>query len=351
MFRKIKIALITIISVTLIPLFYWALKSSIEFCKNVSLHNELSSTVYSEEEYEVLLCRSSAKMTIFVVLFFVLVNFLLILLHKGTFSLIRKKIYKFKEQILSMCHLLFFMIIIALEPIVKLGGTIFLIMGWSVTYSMVITVITFVGLIKDYRRASKRKISKFSEKKMMVLLSNGFEEVEAVAPVDILKRAGVAVDIYSTTRHDILRGAHNIDFIADKILPENMKNFDYDVISDKYDGVILPGGLPNAHNLRDDERVNEIVMAFYNKSKVIAAICASPCTFEKLGLLEGKKATSYPGCINPESCGEYTQDAAVRDGNIVTGRSAGAALDFGFEILKALGLEKEADTVKSQIIY
>lgn len=187
--------------------------------------------------------------------------------------------------------------------------------------------------------------------KMMVLLSNGFEEVEAVAPVDILKRAGVAVDIYSITGGDILKGAHNIDFLADKILPNDMKNGDYDSISEDYDGVILPGGLPNAHNLRDDIRVNEIVMAFYNKSKVIAAICASPCTFEKLGLLEGKKATSYPGCINPKSCGEYTQDVAVRDGNIITGRSAGAALDFGFEILKGLGLEKEAETVKSQIIY
>lgn len=184
--------------------------------------------------------------------------------------------------------------------------------------------------------------------KMMVLLSNGFEEVEAVAPVDILKRAGVAVDIYSTTGNDVLKGAHNIDFLADKILPDNINSKE---LSDNYDGVILPGGLPNAHNLRDDERVNEIVMAFYNKSKVIAAICASPCTFEKLGLLEGKKATSYPGSINQDSCGEYTQDAAVRDGNIVTGRSAGAALDFGFEILKALGLEKEAETVKSQIIY
>lgn len=187
--------------------------------------------------------------------------------------------------------------------------------------------------------------------KMMVLLSNGFEEVEAVAPVDILKRAGVAVDIYSTTGHDVLKGAHNIDFIADEILPDNMNDNDYDKISKDYDGVILPGGLPNAHNLRDDMRVNEIVMAFYNKSKVIAAICASPCTFEKLGLLEGRKATSYPGCINPDSCGEYTQEPAVRDGNVITGRSAGAAIDFRFEILKGLGLESEAETVKAQIIY
>lgn len=187
--------------------------------------------------------------------------------------------------------------------------------------------------------------------KMMVLLSNGFEEVEAVAPVDILKRAGVVVDIYSTTGHDILKGAHNIDFIADKILPDNMNDNDCDIISKDYDGVILPGGLPNAHNLRDDIRVNDIVMAFYNKSKMVAAICASPCTFEKLGLLEGKKATSYPGCINPDSCGEYTQEPAVRDGNVITGRSAGAAIDFGFEILKGLGLESEAETVKAQIIY
>jgi len=187
--------------------------------------------------------------------------------------------------------------------------------------------------------------------KAIVLLSNGFEETEAVAPIDILKRAGVEVDICSITGSDVLTGAHDIVFSADMVL-ENILNADgVKEIADGYDAVILPGGLPNAHNLRDDKRVNDIVGMFYKSGKVTAAICASPCTFEKLGMLKNKKATSYPGCINPDSCGEYTQAPAVRDGNVITGRSAGAAMEFGFEMLKGLGLGEEAETVRNQMIF
>ncbi len=186
--------------------------------------------------------------------------------------------------------------------------------------------------------------------KAVVLLANGFEETEAVAPVDMLKRAGVDVDICSITGEKIIIGAHNINICADIILPACICNEAVNDYLGKYDAVILPGGLPNAHTLRDDERVNKIVKAFYDKNKVVAAICASPCTFEKLGILKDKIATSYPGCINPESCKEYTQKKAVVDGNVVTGRSAGTAIEFGFEILKALGKGKEAETVKEQII-
>lgn len=185
--------------------------------------------------------------------------------------------------------------------------------------------------------------------KVMVLLANGFEETECIAPVDMLRRAGVDVEIYSITGDKIVVGAHNINICADVILPECTCDSMEGYLS-KYDAVVLPGGLPNAHTLRDDERVNKIVKAFYDNNKVIAAICASPCTFEKLELLKDKVATSYPGCINPESCKEYTQEKAVRDGNVVTGRSAGTALEFSFEILKALGMEKEAETVREQII-
>ncbi len=186
--------------------------------------------------------------------------------------------------------------------------------------------------------------------KAIVVLSIGFEETEAVAPIDILKRAGVEVDICSITGSDVLTGAHNIVFSADMVLENLLSTDGVKEIADGYDAVILPGGLPNAHNLRDDKRVNDIVEMFYKSGKITAAICASPCTFEKLGMLKNKQATSYPGCIKPESCGKYTQAPAERDGNVITGRSAGAALEFGFEILKGLGMEKEAETVKEQMI-
>ena len=187
--------------------------------------------------------------------------------------------------------------------------------------------------------------------KMLMLLSDGFEETEAVAPADIIIRGGVNVEICSITGKNILIGTHNIKILADSVLPEYIDACAAKEIEIKYDGVILPGGQPNATTLQNDERVIEIVKAFYDAGKITSAICASPCVLEKAGLLTGKKATSYPGCINPESCGEYTDDRAVRDGIVITGKAAGTAIDFGIEILRGLGLTKEADTVRAQIYY
>lgn len=187
--------------------------------------------------------------------------------------------------------------------------------------------------------------------KMLMLMSNGFEEVEAAAPVDILRRAGVSVDMCSITGNEEIEGSHSIRFITDTVLMNVITENDASEIAETYDGVILPGGQPNAGTLRDDERVNRIVRAFYDKGKITAAICASPCVFEKLGILKGRRATSYPGCVEPDSCGEYTNERAVRDGKIITGRSAGTAIDFGLEILRGLGLSGEADKVKDAIIY
>lgn len=187
--------------------------------------------------------------------------------------------------------------------------------------------------------------------KMLMLMSNGFEEVEAAAPADVLRRADVEVDMCSITGNTEITGSHGIRFIADTALENDISADDARNIAESYDGVILPGGQPNAGTLRDDERVNKIVRAFYDMNKITAAICASPCVFEKLGLLKDRKATSYPGCVDPASCGEYTNERAVRDGRIITGRSAGTAIDFGLEILKGLGLSDEADKVKDAIIY
>ena len=184
-----------------------------------------------------------------------------------------------------------------------------------------------------------------------MLLSNGFEEVEAAAPADLLIRGGVSVEMCSITGNSVLTGAHQMKYLADTVLPDDVTEQDAASLAAIYDGVILPGGQPNAGTLRDDERVGHIVRAFYEAEKITAAICAAPCVFEKAGMLKNRKATSYPECVDPASCGMYTQDRVVRDGTVITSRSAGTALDFGFEILCALGLADTAETIRSQILY
>lgn len=187
--------------------------------------------------------------------------------------------------------------------------------------------------------------------KILMLLSNGFEEMEAIAPADVLMRGGVDVSICSITGSNELKGSHNIKIISSDVLSDNLTLENAAEFARIYDGVILPGGQPNASTLRDDDRVIAIVKAFYNAGKITSAICASPCVLERAGLLKGKRATSYPGCVNPASCGEYTDEKTVRDGVIITGKAAGTAVDFGLEILRALGLEDKAETVKNQIFY
>ncbi len=184
-------------------------------------------------------------------------------------------------------------------------------------------------------------------KRMIMLISEGFEETEAVFTADILKRAGVIVDICSISPDRTVAGAHNIRLNADKSLSAFNAASE---AADIYDGVVMPGGLKNAHTLRDDARIADMIKAFARKGKIMAAVCAAPCVFEKLGLLKDRRVTSYPGCIDPSSCGEYTQERAVIDGNIITGRSAGTAADFAFAILKGLGLGDEAEKISKDII-
>lgn len=187
--------------------------------------------------------------------------------------------------------------------------------------------------------------------KVLMLLSDGFEEMEALAPADVLIRGGVEVEISSITGSTSLKGTHNIIINANSTIPETITDAQAADISGKYDAICLPGGQPNASNLQKDDRVIALVKAFYNAGKITSAICASPCVLERAGLLKDKKATSYPGCVDPANCKEYTDEKVVRDGLIITGKAAGTAIDFGLEILKGLGLENEAEKVEKQIFY
>lgn len=187
--------------------------------------------------------------------------------------------------------------------------------------------------------------------KILILLSNGFEETEIIAPADILVRGGVQVELCSITGIREMTGTHKFILLADSVLPSVVDEETAELIASKYDGVFLPGGQPNASNLQQDLRVIELVRAFHKQDKLVSAICAAPCVLEKAGLLTDKRATSYPGCVNSDNCREYTDEKVVRDGKVVTGKAAGAAIDFGLELLWALDMGEKAIEVKKQIFY
>lgn len=166
-----------------------------------------------------------------------------------------------------------------------------------------------------------------------VFLADGFEECEALAPVDILRRGGLDVKTVGVTG-DTVTGAHGIPVVCD------ISADDAEIT--KYDSVLLPGGMPGTTNLLKSEIVKSIVLRAAELNCIIGAICAAPMILGELGLLKGKKATCFPG-FEEKLAGAFTCEMpVVKDGNIITSRGAGTAYDFGFELLSAITNDKEA---------
>ena len=184
--------------------------------------------------------------------------------------------------------------------------------------------------------------------KVLMLISNGFEEVEALCTVDLLRRADIQVDVCSVTGDNILKGAHKINVEADCLI-ENIGSAED--CAKEYDGVILPGGMPNSTNLRDDDRVIEFVQAFANVNKITAAICAAPMALERAGLLDGIEATSYPDCIDETACIYRDDVKSVVSGKVITSRGVGTAIDFALTLITELGYKEKAEQIAKAILY
>ncbi len=166
-----------------------------------------------------------------------------------------------------------------------------------------------------------------------VFFADGFEEMEAFASVDVLRRAGVPVQMVTVTDDEIVRGAHGIPVLCDK----NISNCDF------YDGelLLLPGGLPGATTLEESGELRKLILKFAAAGKPLAAICAAPMILGQLGLLKGKKATCYPGFDKYLEGAEYTGAMVEKDGNIITGKGPGAAIPFALAVVELLcGLDK-----------
>ena len=181
-------------------------------------------------------------------------------------------------------------------------------------------------------------------KKVILFLGDGFEEVEALTVVDYLRRMDIQVRTVSIKEDEKVKGAHNIVVIADDLISK-IKDID------SYDGVIIPGGMPGATNLRDDHRVIDIVKEINQKKKLVAAICAGPIVLERAGIIKGKKVTSYPGFEGELKDGKYIEENVVKDKNIITSRGPAFAVDFAIEIVRYLLGEEKAVELKKDILY
>lgn len=176
-------------------------------------------------------------------------------------------------------------------------------------------------------------------KRILVILADGFEEVEALVPIDVLRRVNYQVVIAGLDKKEIT-STHNIALLCDDIL-DNQKN-------GLFDCIILPGGMPGTLNLKNSETVRNIILKHHNQNKLIGAICAAPSILEELGLLKGKHATSYPSFLNDENT-IILEDRVVIDENIITSRGAGTAFDFAYKILETLG--GNAKELKNTMMY
>ena len=179
--------------------------------------------------------------------------------------------------------------------------------------------------------------------KVCVFLADGFEEIEGLTVVDILRRAGVEVIMMSVTENVLVKGSHGIGVEADSLFDGNA--------AAKADMLVLPGGMPGTLTLQKHDWLKELLKAFDDQQKAIAAICAAPSILGELGMLKGKKACAYPSFEEKLEGADVQQVPVVTDGNITTGRGMGAAIPFALRLTELLCGEEKAEEVRRSIVY
>ncbi|MBQ7001374.1 MAG: DJ-1/PfpI family protein [Oscillospiraceae bacterium] len=174
-----------------------------------------------------------------------------------------------------------------------------------------------------------------------MLLGTGFEETEAIAPLDLLRRAGVEVATVGLNGK-VIYGSHGIGITADLEIAE--------MDLTRLEGIILPGGLGGVASIRACAAAMDAVRFAWENGKLTAAICAGPTVLADLGITSGKNATCYPGCEDHMGSAHMVEAAAVTDGNLITGTSAGCAIPFGLALIEAIKGKEEADRIAAQIV-
>lgn len=179
-------------------------------------------------------------------------------------------------------------------------------------------------------------------KKVSVFLADGFEEIEGLTVVDILRRAGVHTDMVSINGTLQVTGAHHIKIEADTTF-EEMDGSDVDML-------VLPGGMPGTLHLQEHKGLGSLLCAYDRENKFLAAICAAPSVLGGLGILKGRKACCYPSFEEKLIGAEVMMEPVVQDGHVITGRGMGAAIPFALKLTEALCGSEKAEEVKNAIL-
>lgn len=179
--------------------------------------------------------------------------------------------------------------------------------------------------------------------KVCIFFAEGYEEIEALTVVDLLRRAGIDTDTVSVTGEKTVTGSHRIPVIVDKLFE--------DVDFAKVDMIVLPGGMPGTKNLEEFAPLMEQIDAFHAKGKYVAAICAAPSILGHRGILKGKRVCSFPDFESHLEGAEITRNSVEIAGNIITSRGMGCAIDFGLMIIAAFMGREASEALAKKIIY
>jgi len=177
--------------------------------------------------------------------------------------------------------------------------------------------------------------------KLLFILAEGFEEIEALLPVDFLRRLNFEVSLAAIVAAEVA-GAHGVIVKTEKILKD---------ISFDFDALVLPGGMPGSTNLRDNDTVINVVKRFYKENKLLAAICAAPIVLDKAGILQGKRLTAHPSVKDSFKNSTYTGNRIEIDNNIITGKGPGVSAEFALSIAKYFDKETEGQKVYNDMFF
>ena len=180
-------------------------------------------------------------------------------------------------------------------------------------------------------------------KRAVILFAEGYETVEALLVVDLLRRGGVEVTMASITEDEFVRSSHGVNVEMDAVLGE------VDVLD--YDAIILPGGMPGTKYLEEYKPLTELLTDFYQNGGKVAAICAAPGIFERLGFLKGRNATSYPSVMEQLKSARTSLEPVVVDGNVTTSRGLGTAIDFSLSLIGQLEGSAKAEEIAESVVY
>lgn len=179
---------------------------------------------------------------------------------------------------------------------------------------------------------------------VLMPLAEGFEELEAVTVIDVLRRAGIEVTVAGLDGEGPVTGSRQTQVVPDAALDE--------VMAQDFDMITLPGGMPGVDHLKKDSRVQQLIERFHNQGRFTSAICAAPSILAAQGYLEGRQVTSNPKFQNQVNIGnvDYVEDPVVVDGSVVTSRGPGTAMEFGLKLIEMLAGEEARDKVEGGLV-